>query len=44
MAIDRPMLEAVDAELMASGRSEESIIDGTKRHRGVTEGNQATRT
>lgn len=31
-AIDRPMLEAVDARLLASGRTEESIIDGTKKH------------
>lgn len=44
VAIDRPMLEAVDAGLMTSGRSEESIIDGSKRHRDVTEGNRATRT
>jgi len=26
------MLEAVDAKLVASGRTEESIIDGTKKH------------
>jgi len=32
LALDRPMLEAVDAELLASGRSEESIIEGTMRH------------
>jgi DOPA 4,5-dioxygenase len=32
LAIDRPMLEAVDAELLASRRTEESIIDGTKKH------------
>ena len=32
LALDRPMLEAVDAELLASGRSEESIIEGTKKH------------
>ena len=32
LAIDRPMLEAVDAQLQASGRTEESIIDGTKKH------------
>ncbi|SRR6266545_2674374 len=32
LAIDRPMLEAVDAKLLASGRTEESIIDGTKKH------------
>jgi len=31
-AIDRAMLEAVDARLLAAGASEESIIDGTKRH------------
>src|SRR5512146_616109 len=31
-AIDRPMLEAVDARLLASGRTAESIIDGTKKH------------
>jgi len=31
-AIDRPMLEAVDAELLASARTEESIIEGTKKH------------
>ena len=32
LAIDRQMLEAVDARLLASGRTEESIIDGTKKH------------
>jgi DOPA 4,5-dioxygenase len=32
LAIDRPMLEAVDARLLAAGRAEESIIDGTKKH------------
>jgi len=32
LAIDRPMLEAVDAKLLASGRTEESIIDGAKKH------------
>jgi aromatic ring-cleaving dioxygenase len=32
VAIDRPMLEAVDAALLASGRTEASIIDGTKKH------------
>jgi aromatic ring-cleaving dioxygenase len=32
LAIDRPMLEAVDATLLASGQTEESIIDGTKKH------------
>lgn len=32
LAIDRSMLEAVDATLLASGRTEESIIDGTKKH------------
>jgi len=26
------MLEAVDARLLASGRTEESIIDATKKH------------
>lgn len=30
--VDRQMLEAVDAKLLASGRTEESIIEGTKRH------------
>ena len=32
LAIDVPLLEAVDAKLLASGRTEESIIDGTKKH------------
>ena len=32
LALDRRMLETVDARLAASGRSEESIIDGTKKH------------
>ena len=32
LAIDRTMLEAVDAKLLASGRTEESIIDCTKKH------------
>ncbi|MGE5090525.1 MAG: DOPA 4,5-dioxygenase family protein [Candidatus Levyibacteriota bacterium] len=32
-ALDRAMLERVDAELLVSGRSEESIIEGTKQHR-----------
>jgi aromatic ring-cleaving dioxygenase len=32
LGIDRPMLEAVDARLLALGRTEESIIDGTKEH------------
>ena len=32
LAIDRQMLEAVDARLLASGRTEESIIDGTRKH------------
>jgi len=32
LAIDRAMLEALDARLLASARTEESIIDGTKRH------------
>jgi DOPA 4,5-dioxygenase len=31
-AIDRALLEAVDARLLASGRTEELIIDGTKEH------------
>jgi DOPA 4,5-dioxygenase len=31
-AIDRAMLEAVDARLLAVGATEESIIDGTKEH------------
>ena len=31
-AVDRAMLEAVDARLVAAGRTEESIIEGTKRH------------
>lgn len=30
--IDRQMLEMVDARNVAAGRSEESIIEGTKRH------------
>jgi aromatic ring-cleaving dioxygenase len=32
LELDRQMLEAVDARLVAAGRSEESIIEGTKRH------------
>lgn len=32
LVVDRAMLEAVDERLVASGRSEESIIEGTKRH------------
>ena len=32
LAINRPMLEAVDAKLLASGRTEESIIEVTKKH------------
>ena len=32
LAIDRAMLETEDARLRASGRTEESIIDGTKKH------------
>lgn len=36
LPIDRPMLEAVDTRLIAAGRTEESVIDGTKKHRGVT--------
>jgi aromatic ring-cleaving dioxygenase len=31
--LDRALLESVDAQMIAAGRSEESIIDGTKRHR-----------
>ncbi len=32
LAVDRAMLEAVDRRLLASGRTEESVIDGTKKH------------
>ena len=32
LPVDRALLEAVDAKLLASGRSEESIIEATKRH------------
>jgi aromatic ring-cleaving dioxygenase len=32
LAIDVALLQAVDAKALAAGRSEESIIDGTKRH------------
>jgi aromatic ring-cleaving dioxygenase len=32
LMLDRPMLEAVDARLLASGRTEESIVDGTRKH------------
>ncbi len=32
LAIDRSMLDAVDATLLASGATEESIIHGTKKH------------
>jgi len=32
LAVDRAMLEAVDARLLAAGRTELSIIDGTKKH------------
>jgi len=32
LAIDRTTLEAVDAKLPAFGGTEESIIDGTKKH------------
>lgn len=32
LALDRAMLEAVDERLLAIGRTEESIIDGTKKH------------
>lgn len=35
-AIDRPMREAVVVELLASGRAEESLVDATRKHRGVT--------
>jgi len=31
-ALDRAMLESADARLQASGRTEESIIEGSKRH------------
>ena len=32
LALDAAMLKAVDAKLLASGRTEESIIEGTKCH------------
>ena len=32
LRLDRDILEAVDARLLAIGRTEESIIDGTKKH------------
>jgi aromatic ring-cleaving dioxygenase len=32
LAVDRSMLDAVDATLLASGATEESIIHGTKKH------------
>jgi aromatic ring-cleaving dioxygenase len=32
LVIDQAMLELVDARLLTSGRTEESIIDGTKKH------------
>ena len=32
LAIDRALLETVDARLLASGGTEESIIDSTKKH------------
>ena len=32
IAIERAVLEAADASALATGRAEESIIDGTKRH------------
>jgi len=32
LAVDRAMLEAVDAKLLAAGRTEESIIEATKKH------------
>lgn len=31
--LHRALLETVDAQMIAAGRSEESIIEGTKRHR-----------
>ena len=31
-AVDRAMLEAEDARLLAAGRTEESIIEGAKKH------------
>ena len=31
-ALDRAMLESADARMLASGRTEESIIEGSKRH------------
>jgi DOPA 4,5-dioxygenase len=32
LTLDRTMLEAADARLLASGRTEESIIESTKKH------------
>lgn len=32
LPVDRTILEAIDAGLLASGRTEESIIDGIKKH------------
>jgi aromatic ring-cleaving dioxygenase len=32
LAVDIAFLEVVDAKTVAAGRSEESIIEGTKRH------------
>jgi hypothetical protein len=32
LALDRAMLEAADARLLASARTEESIIESTKKH------------
>jgi DOPA 4,5-dioxygenase len=32
LAIDVALLEAIDARSLAAGRSEEAIIDGTKKH------------
>ena len=32
LAVDRVILEEADARLLAAGRSEESIIEGTKTH------------
>jgi DOPA 4,5-dioxygenase len=44
LQIDRAMLEAVDARLLAAGRTEESVIDGTKQHRGAADRNSTART
>jgi hypothetical protein len=32
LPIDRTMLQAIDTGLLASGRTEESIIDGVEEH------------